>query len=112
MLSRMKEVIVAAFCVATLGVATMAPANADGAASTRNIIFGIGALGGAAAAIGSNIAHKKAQAQTDTRDQEQAGTVSGYTSDGAKVMSNGQVFMPNGQPYYPADYNQTVSCNN
>lgn len=97
---RLQATVVAALCVATWGVATTAPAKADGAASTRNIILGIGALGGGLA-IGSNNARKKAQANTLT----------GYTTDGAKVYSNGNVIMPNGQGYYPKDYGQTVACN-
>ncbi len=92
--------LAAALCAAMLGIATMGPAKADGAASTRNIIIGIGALG-AGIAIGSNVAHKKAQANA----------ITGYTSDGAAVYSDGRVVIPNGQSYYPVNYGQTVACN-
>jgi hypothetical protein len=85
----------------------MGPAKADGGASTRNIILGIGALG-AAGAIGSNILHKKAAAP---HANSQAQAVIGYTPDGTAVYGDGSVTMPNGHSYHPTDYGQTVACN-
>ncbi|HXP93671.1 MAG TPA: hypothetical protein VN905_09400 [Candidatus Binatia bacterium] len=99
-MNKLQITVAAALCAATLGLGTMGPAKADGAASTRNIIIGIGALG-AGLAIGSNVVHKKAQTNV----------ITGYTSDGAKVYSDGRVLIPNGQSYYPTDYGQTVACN-
>jgi hypothetical protein len=108
---RLQVTVVAALCVSTLGLATTVPANADGGASTRNIILGIGALAGAAA-VGSNLAHKKAQSNQAGGPLDQARDPIGYTTDGAKVYSNGNVIMPDGKGYYPKDYGQTVACNN
>jgi hypothetical protein len=99
-LKKTQTIIAGILCVATLGIATMGPAKADGAASTRNIILGIGALV-AGAAIESNVAHKNAAANT----------VTGDTSNGAAVYSDGHVVMPNGQSYYPGNYGQSVACN-
>lgn len=99
-LKKIQTSVAAILCVATLGIATMGPAKADGAASTRNIILGIGALV-AGAAIESNIAHKNATANA----------VTGYLSDGSTVYADGHVVSPNGQSYYPGNYGQTVACN-
>jgi hypothetical protein len=97
---KIQTTIAAALCVATLGLATVAPAKADGAASTRNIILGIGALA-AGIAIESNVAHKNAVANT----------VEGYTPSGSTVYEDGHVVLPNGQTYYPGNYGQSIACN-
>jgi hypothetical protein len=84
----------------TLSLSTMAPASADQAASTRNIILGAAAIAGLA--IESNVAHKKAQANT----------ISGYLPDGSAVYGDGHVVARNGYSYYPGNNGQTVSCSN
>ena len=93
--------LVAVVMAATLAFGlTVKPAAADQAAATRNTIFGIAA----AIAIGvtaANVAHKNAVANT----------VEGYTPDGGTVYGNGLVALPNGQSYYPGNYNQSISCN-
>ena len=99
-LKKLQTTLAAILCVATLGLGTMAPAKADGAASTRNIIFGALAVA-AGAIVASNVSHKNAQANT----------VTGYTSSGATVYNDGHVVMPDGQSYYPGNYGQSVACN-
>ncbi len=86
--------------VASLGLASIAPASADQAAATRNTILGIGALI-AGIAIESNVAHKNAQANT----------VQGYTQNGAAVYQDGHVVEPNGASYYPGNVGQSLACN-
>ena len=93
-----------AFAAITLAMtiafgATMRPASADPAASTRNSIFGaVLALAGVATAI--NVSHKNAVANT----------VTGYLPDGSTVYQDGHVVNPSGQSYYPGNYGQSVSC--
>lgn len=84
----------------TLGLSTVAPAKADGAASTRNIFLGAAALI-AGVAIESNVARKN----------NQANTVTGYLQDGSTVFADGHVVDRNGQSYYPGNNGQQVSCN-
>ncbi len=85
---------------AALGVATISPAKADGAATTRNIILGAAVLV-AGVAIESNVAHKN----------RLASTVQGYLPDGGVVYGDGRVVEPNGQTYYPGNNGQQVACN-
>ncbi len=84
----------------TLALSSMAPAKADGAASTRNIIIGAAALA-AGIAIESNVARKNAAAES----------VQGYLPDGSTVYQDGRVVNRNGQSYYPGNDGQQVSCN-
>ena len=77
---------------ASLGLASIAPANADQAAVTRNTILGAAALI-AGIAIESNVANKNAQANT----------VEGYTPNGAAVYEDGHVVEPDGRSYYPGN---------
>ena len=84
----------------TLGFGTAAPAKADGAASTRNIILGAAAAV-AGLAISANVAHKNAEATT----------IQGYLPDGSAVYADGHVATPNGSTYYPGDQGRQVSCN-
>jgi hypothetical protein len=103
MIQRFKTIQItsaALLCVVIFGVATIAPARADGAASTRNIILGAAALA-VGLTIASNVAHKEAQANT----------IAGYTAGGAAVYNDGHVVLPNGQSYYPGNYGQTIACN-
>ena len=83
-----------------LGLSTIAPAKADGAASTRNIFLGAAALI-AGVAIESNVARKNASANN----------VQGYLQDGSTVYQDGHVVDRNGQSYYPGNEGQQVSCN-
>jgi hypothetical protein len=74
---------------AAVTVGTIAPALADGAASTRNII-----VGGAAAALGlGNLAHKKKIKQEEQR--EQARRQANYRS----YFYNRYGYYPNGQQF-------------
>jgi hypothetical protein len=82
----------------TMSLALPAPALADSAASTRNIILGVAAIAGIA--IESNVAHKNAQANT----------ITGYLHDGSRVYGDGHVVNGNGDSYYPAQQGQQVSC--
>jgi hypothetical protein len=99
-MSKLQLTLAALAAAGTLGLSTMAPASADGAASTRNIIFGAAAIAGLA--IEANVAHKNAQANT----------VSGYLPDGSAVYGDGHVVEPNGYSYYPGNNGQTVACSN
>ena len=83
----------------TLSLTTIAPASADGAASTRNIIFGAAAAVGLA--IEANAAHKNAQANS----------VRGYLPDGSAVYGDGRVVERGGYAYYPGNNGQSVACN-
>lgn len=93
--------LVSAVLVATVGISTVQPAKADGAASTRAIILGAAALV-AGVAVSANAAHKR----------QVANTVVGYLQDGSAVYQDGHVVSPNGQSYYPSTYGQTVACSN
>ncbi len=92
--------IAALAAAATLGLTQPAPALADSAASTRNIILGAAALAGLA--IESNVAHKNAQSRT----------ISGYLPDGSRVYADGHIVESNGYSYYPQTNDQRVSCSN
>ena len=97
---KITSILTASVLTAAMGVATIAPAKADGAASTRNIILGAAALV-AGVAIESNVARKNAQANN----------VQGYLPDGSPVYQDGHVVAPNGQTYYPGNNGQQISCN-
>ncbi len=84
----------------TLSLSTMAPASADSAASTRNIILGAVALAGIA--IEANVAHKHAEANT----------ITGYLPDGSAVYGDGHIVARDGDAYYPGNNGQSVACNN
>jgi hypothetical protein len=99
-MNKLQLTLAAVAAAGTLSLSTMAPASADSAASTRNIILGAAALAGIA--IEANVAHKNAQANA----------VSGYLPDGSTVYGDGHVVGRNGDSYYPGNTGQTVSCNN
>lgn len=61
----MKHKILATALTAVISLGTLAPALADGAASTRNIILG----GAAAAVLVTNYNHKKRIKQAELREQ-------------------------------------------
>ncbi|MBV9973487.1 MAG: hypothetical protein JO135_09140 [Candidatus Eremiobacteraeota bacterium] len=61
----MKQKILASALTAALTFGTLAPALADGAASTRNILIG----GAAAAIFVTNYNHKKREKQAELREQ-------------------------------------------
>lgn len=61
----MKHKILATALTAAISLGTLAPALADGAASTRNIILG----GAAAAVLVTNYNHKKRIKQAELREQ-------------------------------------------
>ncbi len=100
MTNALRTTMAAVLAAATLGLANVQPARADGAASTRNIIIGAAALA-AGVAIEANAAHKNAEANT----------IQGYLPNGQAVYADGHVSLPNGQSYYPGNYGQTVACN-
>jgi hypothetical protein len=93
--------LTASLLTAAFGISSLQPARADGAASTRNIILGAAAVA-AGIIISQNVAHKR----------ELAGTVAGYTSDGATVYADGRVAYANGASYYPGDRGQQIACRN
>lgn len=99
---RFGAAIAAGIMTIALGAGALrpAPALADGAASTRNIILGAAALV-AGIAIESNVAHKNAVANT----------VEGYLPNGATVYEDGNVVLPNGESYYPGNYGESIDCN-
>lgn len=99
-MKRLQASIAAGLLVTTMGLATVSPAKADGAASTRNIILGAAALV-AGVAIAENVAHKQAAANT----------VAGYTPNGATVYDDGHVVLPDGRSFYPGNYGRQVACN-
>lgn len=84
----------------SLALGSAAPARADGAASTRNIILGVGAAA-AGVMVESNVARKR----------KAHNTVRGYTRNGGTVYQDGHVVNRNGTSYYPSSYGRTVSCN-
>jgi hypothetical protein len=55
----------------------------------------------AAIATGINVAEKSAKANT----------VVGYLRNGSAVYADGHVVAPNGQSWYPGNYNQSIACN-
>jgi hypothetical protein len=61
----MKHKLLATALTAAISLGTLAPALADGAASTRNIILG----GAAAAVLVTNYNHKKRIKQAELREQ-------------------------------------------
>jgi len=97
---RLPIMLTSAALTAALGVATLTPAKADGAASTRNIILGAAALV-AGVAIETNVARK----------HRLANAVEGYLPDGGVVYGDGRIVEPNGQTYYPGNNGQQVACN-
>jgi hypothetical protein len=99
-MNKLQLTLAAAAAAGTLSLSTMAPASADSAASTRNIILGAAAIAGIA--IEANVAHKNAQANA----------ISGYLPDGSAVYGDGHVVERNGYSYYPGNNGQTVSCSN
>jgi len=101
MKNKLAMAALAALMTTTLALASVQPARADQAASTRNTIIGIGAFI-AGALIAANVSSKNAAANT----------VVGNTRDGATVYEDGHVVDRNGYSYYPGNDGQTVSCNN
>jgi hypothetical protein len=97
-MNKLQLTLAALAAAGTLSLTTMAPASADSAASTRNIILGAAAIAGIA--IESNVARKNAQANS----------ISGYLPDGSSVYGDGHVVARNGYSYYPGNNGQTVSC--
>lgn len=97
---KITSIVTATALTAAIGLSTIAPAKADGAASTRNIIIGAAALA-AGVAIESNVARKN----------RQSGTVQGYLPNGGTVYQDGHVVLPSGQSYYPGNNGQQVACN-
>jgi hypothetical protein len=100
MFKKLTTTIAASALAVTVGLTTMQPAKADGAASTRNIILGAAAVV-AGIAIENNLAHKNAQANS----------VQGYLPSGGTVYQDGHVVLPNGQSYYPGNYGEQLACN-
>ena len=99
-MNKLQLTLAALAAAGTLSLSTMAPASADSAASTRNIILGAAAIAGIA--IESNVARKNAQANS----------ISGYLPDGSAVYADGHVVSGNGYSYYPGNNGQNVACNN
>ncbi len=97
-MNKLQLTLAAIAAAGTLSISTMAPASADSAASTRNIILGAAAIAGIA--IEANVAHKNAQANA----------ISGYLPDGSAVYGDGHVVAGNGYSYYPGNNGQNVSC--
>jgi len=90
----------AALAICAIAVtATMQPAKADGAATTRTIIAGVAAI--AAIATVANVEHK----------DHVANTVQGYLPDGSTVYEDGHVVAPNGYSWYPGNQGQQLACN-
>ena len=98
-MNKLQVILAGLVAAGTLSLSAVAPASADSAASTRNIILGAAAIAGLA--IESNVAHKNAQADA----------ISGYLADGSTVYGDGHVVAANGYSYYPGNNGQTVSCN-
>lgn len=76
-----------------------APALADGAASTRNIIGAAAAIIGIATAV--NVSNKN----------QVANTVEGYLPDGSVVFEDGHVVDRNGNSWYPGNQGEQIACN-
>jgi len=96
----LKSAVAATALALAVCAGTAAPARADGAASTRNIILGVGAVA-AGAVVTRNVAHKR---KLHT-------TVRGYTRNGGTVYQDGHVVRRDGTSYYPGNYGRSVSCN-
>lgn len=76
-----------------------APALADGAASTRNIIGAAAAIIGIATAV--NVSNK----------DRVANTFEGYLPDGSAVFEDGHVVDRNGNSWYPGNQGEQITCN-
>src|ERR1700680_3554080 len=87
----------ASLLTVVLGIGSIQPARADGAASTRNIILGAAAIA-AGIIISRNVAHKR----------ELAGAAAG--ADAAR--GDGRVAYANGASYYPGERGQQIACRN
>ncbi|MDQ2858986.1 MAG: hypothetical protein M3R53_10100 [Candidatus Eremiobacteraeota bacterium] len=98
-MTHLKSALAASVVAASLALSTVAPAKADQAAVTRNILIGAAAVAGIV--IESNVARKNAAANG----------VAGYTQDGQTVYQDGSVAYGNGTRYYPSDNGQQVACN-
>ncbi len=96
-MQRFQIALAAVATATTLSLSTMAPASADSAASTRNIILGAVAIAGIA--IESNVAHKHAQ----------AAAISRYLPDGSAIYGDGRIIAANGYSSYPGDEGQRVN---
>lgn len=99
-MNKLQLALVALATAGTVSLAMPAPASADSAASTRNIILGAAAIAGIA--IESNVARKNAQTKN----------ITGYLPDGSAVYADGHVVTNNGYSYYPGNNGQNVSCTN
>jgi hypothetical protein len=76
--------------------ASVRPAKAN---TTSTLLITAAAV--AAIATGINVAEKNARANT----------VVGYLRNGSVVYADGHVVAPNGQSWYPGNYNQSIACN-
>jgi hypothetical protein len=91
----------AAFAIcAVMITATVQPAKADGAATTRTIIAGAAAIAAIATVV--NVEHKN----------QVANTVQGYLPDGSTVYEDGHVVGQNGYSWYPGNQGEQIACNN
>ncbi len=97
-MTHLKSALAASVVAASLALSTVAPAKADQAAVTRNLLIGAAAVAGIV--IESNVARKNAAANS----------VAGYTQDGQTVYQDGSVAYGNGTRYYPGDNGQQVAC--
>lgn len=97
-MNTLKVSLAALAAAGTLALSTPAPALADSAASTRNIILGAAAIAGIA--IESNVARKNARSNS----------ISGYLPNGSAVYGDGHVVTGNGYSYYPGNNGQNVAC--
>ncbi len=86
------KLFITAGAAATIFAGAIVPRPA--AASTQDTID---TILGAAAVIGSVVLY-------DDYANEQANAVCGYTSDGGVVYCDGRVVMPDGQVFYPGQY--------
>jgi len=90
--------LVALFALFALFVgSTPAPARADGAASTRNIVLG------AAAAVAGIIIYNNIHHKQIAHD-----TIVGRTNDGGVVYADGRIVYPNGNVLYTSNGNGRV----
>ena len=87
----------AALLIAAFAFSSMVrPAKAN---TTSTLLITAAAV--AAIATGINVAEKNAKANT----------VVGYLRNGSVVYADGHVVAPNGQSWYPGNYNQSIACN-